>query len=108
MIDQILIDKKVIEAFHQMWDAFPGSVRLIHKNHTVLAVNSIAEKVGFKEGLKCVCVGPKDSHKSCRSTLMLKTQEGQLDRPSIEKMRGWLPVKGYKDIYVHFTLPVID
>ena len=25
-----MVDKKIIEAFHIMWDSFPGSVRLIH------------------------------------------------------------------------------
>lgn len=34
-----MVDEKVIEAFYMMWDSFPGNVRLIHKNKTVLAAN---------------------------------------------------------------------
>lgn len=40
-----MVDEKIIEAFYMIWDSFPGSVRLIHKNHTVLVVNEIARKV---------------------------------------------------------------
>jgi len=25
-----MVDEKIIEAFHMMWDNFPGAVRLIH------------------------------------------------------------------------------
>lgn len=104
--EQMNIDKSVIAAFHQMWDLFPGSVRLIHKNHTILASNPIAKELGFEEGLKCICIEARESHRNCKSIRMLKTQTAQVDRPSMEKVRGWIPVVGYDDIYVHFTLTI--
>lgn len=105
MTEEIInIDKEIIKAFHQMWDTFPGMARLIRRDFMIIAANPIARESGFSEGVKCINVGVRELHKGCRSALMMKSKIGQLDRPEAGKVRGWLPVEGFDDIYVHFTL----
>lgn len=99
-----MVDKKIIEAFHIMWDSFPGSVRLIHKNHTVLAANEIASKAGFDIGTICFKVGTPESHRGCKANEALITKKGQSIKSEEGKIRYWLPVKDCDDIYVHITL----
>lgn len=100
--EEIKISQEVIDAFHLMWDMYPGSVRLIHKSHVVLACNPIAQELAPEGIVRCIDQGTPESHKGCKSRLMLKTQIGQFDRPSPDKIRAWIPVKGYEDIYLHF------
>lgn len=38
------------------------------------------------------------------ASVMLKTQTAQLDRTVENKVRGWIPVEGYEELFVHFTL----
>lgn len=45
-----MVDERILEAFHMMWDNFPGPVRLIHKSKTILAVNEAARSKGFEAG----------------------------------------------------------
>lgn len=52
------IGSEIIESFHQMWDAFPGPVRLIDKTHTV----EKARDMGFIEGVKCSEADTSESH----------------------------------------------
>ncbi|AJQ26175.1 hypothetical protein [Pelosinus fermentans] len=99
-----MVDEKIIEAFYMMWDSFPGSVRLIHKNHTVLAVNEIARNVGFDIGTICFKVGTPESHKGCKANLALSTKSGQAVKSLEGKIRYWLPIKDCDDVYVHFSL----
>ncbi|WP_278324778.1 hypothetical protein [Clostridium pasteurianum] len=37
---------------------------------------------------------------------MLKTQTAQLDRPAEDKIREWIPVEGYEELFVQFTLTI--
>lgn len=99
-----MVDEKIIEAFYMMWDSFPGPVRLIHKNHTVLAANEIARKVGFDIGTTCFKVGSPESHRDCKANLALSTKIGQTVKSAEGKIRYWLPVKNCDDIYVHVTM----
>ncbi len=41
---------------------------------------------------------------------MLSTQTAQIDRPIPEKIRAWVPIDGYPDVVVHFSvmLPECD
>lgn len=94
----------ILKAFHTLWDAFPGPVRLIDKSHKIIAANNIAQEKGFIPDKCCATVGEPCSHRGCKSALMLKTGLAQIDRPSIDRVRGWIPLAGYPDIYVHFTL----
>jgi len=68
-----MIDPKVIEAFHMMWDSFPATVRLIHKNRTVIAVNAVAKERGFQAGVPCYQVGTPEQHKGCRANEALES-----------------------------------
>ena len=99
-----MVDEKIIEAFHMMWDNFPGSVRLIHKNRTVLAVNEIARSMGFEVGVACIKIGPPESHKDCKANLALSTKAGQVLKSGEGKFRYWLPVKDCDEVYVHLTI----
>ena len=97
---------EIILAFHQMWDSFPGIARLINNRHIILASNKTAEEKGFTEGIVCARVGAPESHKGCMANLTLKTQTAQLDRMLKDRIRGWIPLEGHKDLFVHFTLPI--
>lgn len=100
------VDEAVIHSFHQMWDGFPGLARLINKKHIIVASNKAAEEKGFTEEAVCARVGTPESHKGCRANVTLKTQTAQLDRPAEDRVRGWMPVEGYEELFVHFTLVV--
>ena len=97
---------ELIEEFHRMWDGFPGMARLISVDHKILAANEAARAKGFAEGQVCAQVGAPQSHKGCLMQKMLDTGEGQVDMPDVAKARGWLPVQGHEDVFVHFTLPL--
>ena len=96
--------EELIRAFHLTWDGFPGRARLINKDNYVLAVNRAAEAEGFTAGQICAKMGPPESHKGCRKALALSTQTAQMDRPAENKIRAWVPVDGYPDIVVHFSV----
>jgi hypothetical protein len=100
------VDEKVIQSFHQMWDGFPGLARLINEKHIVLASNKAAQEKGFTEGVICAKVPTAEAHKGCLAHVMLKTQTAQFDRTATEKIRGWMPVQGYSDLFIHFTLAI--
>ena len=95
---------ELIHAFHQTWDRFPGSARLIDKGNYVLAVNQVAEAAGLTVGQVCARIGAPESHKGCRKALALSTQTAQVDRPNPEKIRAWVPIDGYPEIVVHFSV----
>lgn len=100
-------DKKyeeLIQAFHLTWDAFPGPARLIDKENHVLAVNHAAETAGLTEGQICVKMGTPESHKGCRKALALSTHTVQVDRPIPEKIRAWIPIEGYPEVVIHFSV----
>lgn len=96
----------LIEEFHKMWDAFPGPVRLIDQQHTILAANPLAIEKGFIAGICCAKVGEPSSHKGCKSAALMKTGCAQTDRPASDRIRGWVPVKDHPNIYVHYTLMI--
>lgn len=103
-MSEINVNPEVIEAFHMCWDAFPGAVRLIDKAHRILASNNCAKEKGFLPGVYCATIGEPCSHKGCKSAKMIKTKTAQTDRPTYDRIRGWIPLQGYPDIYVHYTL----
>lgn len=99
-----MVYEKVIEDFHMMWDNFPASVRLIHKNRTILAANEEARNMGFEVGVKCFNVGVSESHRGCKANETLSSKKGQGDKTEEGRIRYWLPVKECEDIYVHITI----
>ena len=106
MSEEIYENDKIILAFHQMWDGFPGIARLINSKHVIIASNKTAEEKGFTKGVICARVGSPESHKGCMANLTLKTQTAQTDRKLEDRIRGWVPLEGYDDLFVHFTLPI--
>ena len=102
--------EELIRAFHLTWDAFPGTARLIDKGNHVLAVNQAAAAAGLTEGQVCAKIGAPESHRGCRKALALSTQTAQVDRPIENKIRAWVPVEGYPEVVVHFSviLPECD
>ena len=94
----------LLRAFHLTWDAFPGMARLIDKGNCVLAVNRTAEAAGFTAGQICAKVGAPESHRGCRKALALSTGRAQMDRPVEEKIRAWIPIDGYPDLVIHFSI----
>ena len=96
--------EELIQAFHLTWDAFPGAARLIDKENRVLASNRAAEAAGLIPGQICAKMGPPESHKGCRKAVALSTQTAQVDRPVAEKIRAWVPVDGYPEVVVHFSV----
>ncbi len=96
--------KELVCAFHLTWDKFPGPARLIDKENHVLAVNQVAEEAGLTTGQICAKVGAPESHKGCRKALTLSSQKAQMDRPTENKIRAWLPIEGYPDLVVHFSI----
>lgn len=99
-----MIDDKVLEAFHMMWDSFPAPVRLIHKNKQVLAINEMAKEAGLETGVSCFSISPPEAHKGCKANVALSTNKAQIMYSEQGKVKWWLPVKGYNDIYIHFSM----
>jgi len=96
--------EKLIEAFHLTWDEFPGVTRLIDKENHVIACNKAALSAGLSDGQICAKIGTPESHRGCRKALALSTGTAQVDRPVENKIRAWVPVQGYPDIVVHFSV----
>lgn len=96
--------EELIRAFHLTWDAFPGTARLIDKGNHVLAANQAAAAAGLTEGQVCAKIGAPESHRGCRKALALSTQAAQVDRPIENKIRAWVPIEGYPEVVVHFSV----
>jgi hypothetical protein len=103
-----MVDKKLVEAFHLMWDNFPEPVRLIHKDRTILVLNKAGEKVGWQTGTKCSSIPPLEAHKICKANEAIKNHvytyaetEGNLGGESVY---FWIPVDGYNDYFIHFAI----
>lgn len=103
-----MTDEKILDAFHTMWDEFPGLARLIDKDHVVIAANPIAEKNGFTAGAVCAKLGDPAIHRGCKHHAMFQTGEAQWDNVMPDRIRGWMPVKGHPDLCVHFAISIPD
>lgn len=95
---------ELIQAFHLTWDPFPGVARLISNSNYVVAVNQAAKAAGFTVGQICAKLGSPEGHRGCKKTLALATRTARVDRPVENKIRAWVPVDGYPDIVVHFSM----
>lgn len=100
------IDEKVIEAFHAMWDGFPGYARLITNKHEIIASNALASDAGFSAGKICATVNSPNSHRGCKMVKMFQEGKAQTDVVIPGKIRGWIPVERYPQLCVHFTLAI--
>ena len=101
-----MTDEKLIEAFHIMWDEFPGMARLIDDHHVVVAANPFAEERGFVPGAICVKMGDPAIHRGCKHAKMFETGSAQYDNVMPDRVRGWMPVKGHSNLCVHFAISI--
>lgn len=95
---------ELITAFHLTWDNFPGVTRLIDKDNRVLATNKTAAAAGLLPDQICAKIGASESHRGCRKAVALRTGTAQVDRTVEGKIRAWLPVDGWSEVVVHFSL----
>lgn len=97
---------KAIESFHMLWNSFPIRARLIQKDRTVIAVNRAAEAEGMTTGVRCIDTPPKESHAGCLANSALSEHCGKcaMNRAG-DRLRFWIPVEGFDDLFVHFSVP---
>lgn len=102
---------EVIKAFHLMWDNYPESAMLIDKKRNIIAANKVAPSTGRIEGNKCALVEPLEQHKGCRAEEAWKNGEASY-RKKVGKLGDvvsfWIPVDGYPDYLVHFSVGSIQ
>lgn len=98
--------EEAVQAFHIMWDGFPGYARLINNKHQIIASNALAQQAGFEEGKICASVNDPKSHRGCKMAKMFQEGRAQTDIMISGKIRGWIPVRDYPDLTVHFTLKI--
>ena len=102
-----MVDQKIIDAFHLMWDSFPEPVRLIEKSRTILAVNKASEKDGSQVGTTCSSKPPLEAHKICKANAALAAQEYRYIKwkgESRDVISFWLPIDGYPEYFIHFSV----
>ena len=58
----------------------------------------------MKVGEICAERKSPENHRGCLKLKVLSTGKAGIDRPTEGKIRGWLPVKGYPDVVIHFSL----
>ncbi|WFS63834.1 hypothetical protein LF599_06635 [Pseudodesulfovibrio thermohalotolerans] len=108
------VDQSVLEAFDTMWGLYPEPVLLIHACRDILAVNQRAEELGVTTGIKCHSLYPSERVcPGCLGNKMLKsgqaTRKGSLSNQTGRYLDGyWIPVKGEKEVFVHFGNDITD
>jgi hypothetical protein len=84
---------------------FPIKGSVDSKRRTVLAVNKAAEKEGLTIGGKCWANTPKEIHAVCKADVALKEQKGVYALNADKSLMAyWIPVEGYADTYMHFSI----
>ncbi len=106
MPEKITVTPEEIASFHLMWDNFPGVARLIGRDHIIIAANLKAISKGYEPGLCCATLPSPVNHRGCLAMQSLREGKGMTDNPTGDSIRGWLPVSGRDDVYVHFSLAV--
>ncbi len=97
---------ELVKAFHLTWDSFPGAARIIDSGNRTIAVNKYAAALGMKAGEICALRPSPEKHRGCLKRKALLTKSAQFDRTFTGKIRGWLPIEGYPDAVVHFSIAV--
>lgn len=96
---------QIIEAFDMMWGNYPEPVRLIDRSFLVVAANTAYVNMGGPVNVKCN-VGDPLLHQGCQAQNALKTGESKIksvDMGGVIWDSYWVPVKGTKEYFVHFT-----
>jgi hypothetical protein len=113
MDSKLMVDSKIIEAFHLMWSKFPEPAMLIHKTREILAVNEACKNAEEIKGIideelvgkKCVSMMSPEIHRGCLANKALQTQQAMSMKKEfggLEVSTYWIPVSGCPDVYVHF------
>jgi hypothetical protein len=102
------VSREVLAVFDAMWGLHPSPVMLIKANRDIVAVNERMKKLGVSPGIKCFQLTGKDRIcKGCRGNEALKEGKGKREGAWQAQLNMfadtyWSPVKGRKDLYVHF------
>lgn len=104
----ITISEEIRTNFHLFWDNYPAPVMLVHKDRTIIDVNTAALEIGYPVGMRCIDLGRKKDHAACQANKAL--QEGTGIRTVtyseyLEKVVDgyWIPLAGSGDLFVHFN-----
>lgn len=100
--------EELVQAFHLTWDSFPGAARIIDSTNHTIAVNPYAARQGMVVGEICALRQSPERHRGCLKNAALKTKTAQYDRTFTGKIRGWLPVAGYPELVIHFSIAIPD
>ena len=107
------ISEEIRSNFHLFWDNFPFPVMLVHRDRTIVAVNSSAEAIGYPVGIRCCDMGEKKFHAGCRANMALREQAGVREVAYYEHLGQvidgyWIPLSGVADLYVHFGIDITE
>ena len=97
----------LVAAFHLMWDNYPAPCTLVHASREVIAVNPACDGIGRKPGMICSRHGPPENHRGCLADRALAEHAAQSVRKTAhgtERITFWLPIDGFADYYVHFSV----
>ena len=96
-------EEELIQAFHMMWDNYPEQVRLIHRDHRIVAGNALYLEMGGQVGGKCN-IGPPEFHKGCRAMEALREGKAKSIRHEPGEFESfWIPVAEAPEYYIHYT-----
>ncbi|TGU71414.1 hypothetical protein E4633_13870 [Geomonas terrae] len=103
----IEVSEEIISNFHLFWDNYPAPVMLVHKSRNIIAANKIGQEIGCPVGARCVDIGEKKHHASCKANRALQERTGVRDVAYVEHLGQvvdgyWIPLAGVEDLYVHF------
>lgn len=56
--------------------------------------------------MPCFTIGNPESHIACKAAEALVLHQGQRMNVEPKRIKFWIPIKKYPDVYVHFTIPV--
>lgn len=97
----------LIDAFHLMWDHYPAPCTLVHRSREVIAVNPACREIGREPGMDCSRHGPAENHRGCLADKAVAEHKAYRARKvanGSERIAFWLPIDGFADYYVHFSV----
>lgn len=109
-----MVDEKVLAAFQMMWGPFPGPVRLIDRERTIVAVNARAAEKGDAVGAKCYAHGAATGGQVCAHCQSDRAlAEGHT--VTLERLRNgrrvigyWMPLAAPEGLFVHFGFSLVE
>ncbi len=108
-IEQSELDE-LVRAFQLMWGHYPEPAQLAYKDREIIALNAASESVGQVKGKKCSSCGTPEVHKGCLANQAISTQQPVFKKNNYgdrEVVAYWMPVDGYPDLFVHFSIGAI-